>query len=74
MTILNFWMQKNIIYVNTFEKFTMGCVLSKQNVKIKNMLPKDHETVSGEITLKRDEGFDNFCFDINFDGFLSTRV
>ena len=38
------------------------------------MLPKDHETVSGEITLKRDEGFDNFCFDINFDGFLSTRV
>ena len=52
----------------------MGCVLSKQNVKIKNMLPKDHETVSGEITLKKDEGFDNFCFDINFDGFLSTRV
>ena len=52
----------------------MGCVLSRQNVKIKNMLPKNHETVSGEITLKKDEDFDVLCFDINFDGFLSTRV
>ena len=29
----------------------MGRVLSKKNVKIKNMLPKNH--VLGEITLKR---------------------
>ena len=52
----------------------MDCVLSKKNVKIKNMLPKNHETVSGEITLKKDENFDILCFDINFDEFLSTRV
>ena len=74
MTILNFSMQKNIIYLNTFENFTMGFVLSKQNVNVKNMLPKIPETVSGEITLKKDKGFDILCFDINFDGFLSTRV
>ena len=54
----------------------MGCVQSKRNVQIKNMLPKNHETSSesGEIILKKDEGFDILCFDINFHGFLSTRV
>ena len=65
---------KNIIYVNTFEKFTMGCVSPKQDAKINNMLPKHHEAVSGEITLKKVEDFDIFCFEINFDGFLSTRI
>ena len=52
----------------------MGCILSKQNVKIKNMLSKNNEAVSGEITLRKDEDFDTLSFDINFDGFLSTRV
>ena len=52
----------------------MGCILSKQNVKIKNMLPKNNEAVSREITLKKDEDFDTLSFDINFDGFSSTRV
>ena len=65
---------KNIIYVNTFEKLAAGCVSPKQDAKIKNMLPKHHEAVSGEITLKKDEDFDIFCFEINFDGLLSTRV
>ena len=54
----------------------MGCVQSKKNVQIKNMFPKNHEIspVFGEVILKKDEDFDIFCFDINFDGFLSTRV
>ena len=30
--------------------------------------------MSGEIILKKDEDFDILCFDISFDGFLSTRV
>ena len=40
------------------------------------MLPKNHEisSVSGEVILKKDEDFDIVCFDINFHGFLSTRV
>ena len=40
------------------------------------MLPKDHQisSVSGEIILKKDEDFHIIWFDINFDGFLSTRV
>ena len=54
----------------------MGCAQSKKTVQIKNMLPKNHEisSVSGEIILKKDEDFYIFCFDISFDGFLSTRV
>ena len=38
------------------------------------MLPKNHEMVSGEITLKKDEDFDILCFDINLDGLLSDGV
>ena len=51
------------------------CAIEK-DVQIKNMLPKNHEisSVSGEIILKKDEDFDIFCFDINFDGNLSARV
>ena len=30
--------------------------------------------MSDEIPLKKGEDFDLLCFDINFDGFLSTRV
>ena len=54
----------------------MGCVQSKKNVRIKNMLPKNHEIscTSGEIVPKKDEDFHVLCFDINFDGFLSTHV
>ena len=54
----------------------MGCVQSKKNVQIKNMFPKNYEIspVFGEVILKKDEDFDIFCFDINFDGFLFTRV
>ena len=47
------------------------------NVQIKNMLPKNNEISSsefGEIILKKDEEFDILCFDVNFDGFLSTRT
>ena len=53
----------------------MGCVQLKVKVLVKNMLPKDHEisSVSGEIILKK-EDFDIICFDVNFDGFLLTRV
>ena len=54
----------------------MGCVRSKEKVLVKNILPKDHEisSASGEIILKKDEDFDMLCLDINFYGFLSTRV
>ena len=54
----------------------MGCILSKENVKINNMLPKNHEidSTSGEITLRKDEDFDILCFEINCDGFLPTRT
>ena len=54
----------------------LGCVQLKEKVLVKNMLPKYHEisSVSDEIILKKDEDFDIICFDINFDGFLSTRV
>ena len=54
----------------------MGCVQSKQNVQIKNILPKNHEisAVHGGIILRKDEDFDVLCFDISFDGFLSTCV
>ena len=54
----------------------MGCVLSKEKIKIKNILPKNHEIASnsGEITLRKDEDFDILCFTINCDGFLPTRV
>ena len=40
------------------------------------MLLKNHKifSVSDEIPLKKGEDFDLLCFDINFDGFLSTRV
>ena len=38
------------------------------------MLPKNHEMVSGEITLKKDEDFDILCFEINLDGLLSGGV
>ena len=59
-----------------YEEFMMDFAQSKKNVQIKNMLPKSHEisSVSGKIILKKDEDFDIFCFDTNFDGFLSTRV
>ena len=54
----------------------MGSAKSKKNLQIKNMLPKNQEisSVSGEVILKKDENFDILCFDINFNGFLSTRV
>ena len=54
----------------------MGCVQLKKNKQIKNILPKNHKisSVSGEIILKKDENFDMLCFDINCDGFSSTRV
>ena len=44
--------------------------------RLKICTPKNHEisSVPGEIILKKDEDFGIFCFDINFDGFLSTRV
>ena len=46
----------------------MGCVLSKEKIKIKNILPKNHEiaSTSGEITLRKDENFDILCFQINW--------
>lgn len=45
-------------------------------MQIKNILPKNHEisAVHGEIILRKDEDFDVLCFDISFDGFLSTCV
>ena len=45
----------------------MGCVLSKEKIKIKNILPKNHEVAStfGEITLRKDEDFDILCFEIS---------
>ena len=54
----------------------MGCAQSKKNVQIKNMFPKNNEisSVSGEITLKKDEDFDILCFEINCDGFLPAHV
>ena len=53
----------------------MDCVLSKEKVKINNMLPKNHEitSTSGEITLRKDKSFDILCFEINCDGLLPTR-
>ena len=52
------------------------CVLSKEKIKIKNLLPKTHEISStpGEITLKKDEDFDILCFEVIFDGLLPSRV
>ena len=46
----------------------MGCVLSKEKVKINNMLPRNHEiaSTSGEITLRKDDDFDILCFEINW--------
>ena len=54
----------------------MGCVQSKKNLQIKNMVPKNYEisSVPGEIISKKDDDFGILCFDINFYGFLSTRV
>ena len=39
------------------------------------MFPKYQEiaVASGKIVLKKDEGIDILCFDINFDGFSSTQ-
>ena len=51
--------------------------LCTMNVQIKNMLPKNNEISSsefGEIILKKGEEFHILCFDVNFDGFLSTRA
>ena len=52
----------------------MSCVLSKEKVKINNMLPKNHEiaSTSGEITLRKDR-FDILCFEINCDKFSSCK-
>ena len=52
----------------------MSCVLSKEKVKINNMLPKNHEIAStfGEITLRKDR-FDILCFEINCDKFSSCK-
>ena len=52
----------------------MGCALSKEKIKINNMLPKNHGigSTSGEITLRKDEDFDILCFEIKCDGFLPT--
>ena len=46
----------------------MGCVLSKEKIKIKNILPKNHEiaSTSGEITLRKDEDFDEGYEDFMF--------
>ena len=54
----------------------MGCVLSTEKIKINNILPKNYEiaSTSGEITFRKDEDFDILCFEINCDGYLSTRV
>ena len=54
----------------------MACVLSKEKVKINDMLPKNHEiaSTSGKITLRKDDDFDTLCFEINCDGFLPTRI
>ena len=54
----------------------MVCALSKDKIKINNMLPKTHEiaSTSGEITLRKDEDFDILCFEINCDGFSPTCI
>ena len=51
----------------------MGSFQSNKNqVKIKNLLPKRKEffyfNTSGEITLKKDVDFDILCFEINLEG------
>lgn len=55
----------------------MGCVQSKkEGVILKNNLPKENEIskVAGEIVLKKDSDFNILCFDVNFDGYYTTRV
>ena len=75
---------KNVIFIDfrkiyppaIIRRIYNGCAQSKQNVQVKNMLPKNHEIafVSGEIILKKDENFEIIYLEINFDGFLSTHV
>ena len=50
----------------------MAGAVSKSKVKIKNMLPKNHEisSVSGEIMFKKDEELDILCFGINLMDFF----
>ena len=56
----------------------MGYVLStKEGVILKkNNSPKNNEIskVAGEIVLKKDSNFDNFCFDTYFDGYWHVYV
>ena len=57
----------------------MGSFLSKKNqVKIKNLLPKgkefSHLNKCGEITLKKGVGFGVLCFGINFDGYFPAQI
>ena len=51
-------------------------VLSRKKIKIKNILPNNPEIASttGQIILRKDEGFGILCFEINCDGFLPTRA
>lgn len=64
---------ENYLSANRLKGFTMGSFQSKKNqVKIKNLLPKRKEfsyfNTSGEITLKKDVDFDILCFEINLEG------
>ena len=59
--------------------FKRGPIHSRrENVKIKNMLPRgselSHLKKQGEIILRRDQDFDIICFKIKFEGYFPTVV
>ena len=70
---------KKLFLPKKVETFMMGIKQKKNNnLKIKNLLPKDEEfshlEAKGKIVITKDVDFDILCFEIDIDNYFLTLV